>query len=273
MHTESPVGGNAPHDRDLRNARPRSVRQGRRAPSAAKLVSKRFGPSSARGKRCRSWPRCSAIGGLGWYLLQPPSADQLYGQIEQAIDPADSKTILEAREPLAEFLRLYPDDPRAAVVQGYLDQAEELRAQRRQDLKNRPLNRPAIARTPLERAYREALFYKVPDPEQALARFQALLDLYGRDPTAEDNEWLELARKEVALLTGQLAEDHAKDLAAIGAQLAEADGQRAGDPAAAAKNLSGDYDPVCRQALGRRAGRRGPRTALAGITGWAGTDR
>ena len=213
-----------------------------------------------------------AIGCLGWYLLQPPSADRLYGQIEQAIDPADSKTMLEAREPVAEFLRLYPGDPRAAVVQGYLDQADELREQRRLDLKTRPLIRPALARTPLERAYREALFYKVPDPELALARFQALLDLYGRHPTAKDNEWLELARKEVALLSDQLAEDHAQDLAAIRAQLAEAEGQRAGDPAAAETiyravvTLYADK-PWAAELVGEAQAR------LAGTTGPAGTDR
>ena len=54
-------------------------------------------------------------------------------------------------------------------------------------------------------------------------------------PGADDNEWIRLARAEVALLGNQLAEDHAQDLAAIEAQLAAAEAQQASDPAAAQK--------------------------------------
>ena len=101
--------------------------------------------------------------------------------------------------------------------------------------KNRRLSRPAVARSPVERAYREALFYKIPDPDTALARFQAMLDLYGHDKDADDNEWIQLARAEVALLSRQLAEDHGQDLASIQARLAAAEAERATDPAAAQK--------------------------------------
>ena len=121
------------------------------------------------------------------------------------------------------------------AIDEQLQEAKDLRSKRQLELKNRRLNRPAVARSPVERAYREALFYKIPDPDTALARFQALLNLYGHDPGADDNEWIRLARAEVALLGNQLAEDHGQDLAAIEAQLAAAEAQRASDPAAAQK--------------------------------------
>jgi serine/threonine-protein kinase len=207
----------------------------------------------------------AAIGGLVWYAVKPPSAERLYAEIENTVDPADPNSLLTAQPLLQKFLERFPDDSRAAVVGQQLQEAQELRSQHQLVLKNRRLNRPAIARSPVERAYREALFYKIPDPETALTRFQALLDLYGRDPGADDNEWIRLARSEVALLGNQLAEDHQQDLAAIEAQLAAAEAQRASDPAAAQKTwraivtLYGDKpwaSPVVDQA----------RQALAGTT-------
>ena len=140
-----------------------------------------------------------------------------------------------------------------------------MRAQRQLEQKNRRLNRPTVGHSPVERAYREALFYKVPDPDAALVRFQALLDLYGDSQDADENEWIRLARAEVALLANQLAEDHGQDLAAIDAQLAAAEAERVTDPAAAQKTwraivtLYGDK-PWASQAVGRA------RAALAGIT-------
>jgi hypothetical protein len=177
----------------------------------------------------------AAIGGLVWYAVKPPSADQLYTEIEKTIDPASPNSLLAAQPLLQNFLDRFPDDSRADTLGEQLQDAKELRGQRQLELKTRRLNRPAVARSPVERAYREALFYKIPDPETALARFQALLELYGRDPGADDNEWIRLARAEVALLGNQLAEDHRQDLAAIEAQLVAADAQRASDPAAAQK--------------------------------------
>jgi serine/threonine protein kinase len=177
----------------------------------------------------------AAIGGLVSYAVKPPSAEQLSAEIETTIDPANPNSLLTAQPLLEKFLDRYPDDARAAAIGEQLQEAKELRSQRQLELKNRRLNRPAIARSPVERAYREALFYKIPDPDTALARFQALLDLYGHDPGADDNEWIRLARSEVAFLGNQLAEDHRKDLAAIEAQLAAAEAARASDPAAARK--------------------------------------
>ena len=58
----------------------------------------------------------AAIGGLAWYALKPPSADQLYAEIENTIDPANPKSLLEARPPLDKFLERFPDDSRAAGV-------------------------------------------------------------------------------------------------------------------------------------------------------------
>ena len=206
----------------------------------------------------------ATIGGLVWYAVKPPSAEQLSAQIDATVDPANPNSLLTAQPLLEKFLERFPDDPRADSIGQQLQEAKELRSQRQLELKNRRLNRPAVARSPVERAYRQALFYKIPDPETALVRFQALLDLYGHDPGADDNEWIRLARAETALLGNQLAEDHRQDLVAIEAQLAAAEAQQATDPAAAQKTwqaiitLYGDKpwaDQPVRQARQALAGR------------------
>ncbi|HEY1785834.1 MAG TPA: hypothetical protein VGG30_09810, partial [Pirellulales bacterium] len=174
-------------------------------------------------------------GAVGWIAFRPASADALYAEIDDAIDPTEPKSLLKAEPAMRKFLARFPDDPRAGEISQQLEDAEELRAQRKLEQKNRRLSRPAVAHSPAERAYREALFYKTADPDAALARFQALLDLYGHDEGADENEWIRLARAEVAALSPQLAEDHSQDLAAIAAQLAAAEAARATDPAAAQK--------------------------------------
>jgi eukaryotic-like serine/threonine-protein kinase len=206
----------------------------------------------------------TAIVGLAVYVLKPSSADDLYAQIENTIDADNPKSFSETRGELADFLKRFPDDPRAAVVQGYSDQADELRAQRELQLKNRLLNRPTTAaQSPIERAYREALFYKIPDPELALGRFQALLDLFGREPGADQNEWIGLTRTEVTMLSGQLAADHAKDLAAIEAQLTAA--QQATDLEAARKTWQAIITLYGEKAWAAESVTRA-RAALAGTT-------
>ncbi|HTU26596.1 MAG TPA: serine/threonine-protein kinase, partial [Pirellulales bacterium] len=177
----------------------------------------------------------AAIVAVLWYALKPPSADELYAQIETALSPGDPNALLAAQPLLEKFVDRFPDNPNAAAVGLQLAEAKELRSQRQLELKNRRLSRPTVGHSPVERAYREALFYKTPDPDTALVRFQALLELYGHEPGAADNEWIRLARAEVAALEKQLADDHAQDLAAIKAQLAAAEAQRATDPAAAQK--------------------------------------
>ncbi|HEX4144581.1 MAG TPA: serine/threonine-protein kinase [Pirellulales bacterium] len=207
----------------------------------------------------------AAIGGLVWQAVKPPSAEQLYAEIEKTIDPAAPNSLLVAQPLLQNFLDRFPDDARVDAVGQQLQDAKELREHKQLELKNRQLNRTSIGRSPVERAYREALFYKIPDPDTALARFQALLDLYGHDPGADDNEWVRLARAEVARLGNQLAEDHRQDLATIEAQLASAEAQRTSDLAASEKTwhaivtLYGDK-PWAAQVVAQA------RQALAGTT-------
>ncbi|HEX3727878.1 MAG TPA: serine/threonine-protein kinase, partial [Pirellulales bacterium] len=54
----------------------------------------------------------------GWYLMQPPGADKLYGEIEAATRDGDSANAEVSRAKIETFLRHYPTDPRSETLRG-----------------------------------------------------------------------------------------------------------------------------------------------------------
>ncbi len=88
------------------------------------------------------------------------------------------------------------------------------------------------ARSPMQRAYNDALELRALNPELAIRKFQALVDLYGGEPGEED-DYVVLAREELDRLEKQLAQDIQADSKVVEAQLAEADRLAPSDRAAA----------------------------------------
>jgi serine/threonine protein kinase len=123
------------------------------------------------------------LGGLllvalgGWYLMQPATADSLYRQIEAAAADGDVETLRAARPRIEDFLARFPDDPRAENVRGMQDELKQTH--------------------PIQRAYVEAKRYVLIDPEMALAKFSALIDVYD-DATDSDvtRHYVKLARQQ-----------------------------------------------------------------------------
>ncbi len=235
-------------------------------PSAERTRIRRGQPACPLARKTGATVAALGAGYLDWPdPTQAPMADALYTRIEQTIDPADTTTLQEARDSLGQFLQLYPDDDRAATVRQYLDQADEVRAEKQQNLKNRQLNRASVGRSPVERAYREALFFKVPDPDQALLRFVALMDLYASTASSDEQQWIDLAKQEIEMLKNQLAASHAQDLAARSQrELAEGGERRASDYRWPPR-FTRDRHLIRRQTLGRRAGGQGQ--VAVGTTG------
>ena len=98
----------------------------------------------------------------GWYLMRPESADALYARIEAAATDGDIDTLKAVRRDMDAFLERYPDDPRADQVRGYEEEVQQS--------------------SPIQRAFAEAKRYVLVSPEQALVRFQALIDVYDDGP-------------------------------------------------------------------------------------------
>ncbi len=174
-----------------------------------------------------------AIGLLAWYSLQGPTADKLFSQIETAALQSDPSALLTSIPKMSDFLARFPDDHRRTQVQDWADQASELASQKHAKNKGRKLKTEG-ARSPVERAYSDAMSLKTQNPDLAVRKFQAVVDLYGNSSGDED-EWVILAREELKRLEKQAADDIRADRKVIESQLAEADRLAATDPAAARK--------------------------------------
>jgi serine/threonine-protein kinase len=114
----------------------------------------------------------------GWYLMQPATADSLYQQIETAAADGDAESLRAVQPKIEDFLARFADDPRADSVRG-----------RQDDLKQTH---------PIQRAYVEAKRHVPIDPEVALAKFSALIDVYDDDSTDSDvtRHYVKLARQQ-----------------------------------------------------------------------------
>lgn len=116
--------------------------------------------------------------------LKTPSADKLYGKIDDAFNRSSAKkfnvTLRDAEKNMRRFSDLYPNDPRAEKVNYFL---EELKIQ---DLDQRmerqalnPGREPRLQ--PIVRAYLDARRAAGEDWETGSKRLAAFIDLFGSD--------------------------------------------------------------------------------------------
>jgi eukaryotic-like serine/threonine-protein kinase len=162
--------------------------------------------------------------GLGWYLIQPPSADKLYNRIEAATAEGDLRSLRTSSADLDLFLKHYPDDPRADAIRSLQDD----------------LDAEAREAHPVQRAYTEAKRYQMINPELAAARFQALIDVYDDKETSEAaRHYVNLARLRLKELEKQIARQTADGRSVVEARLARAAELAATDPAAARRIYQG----------------------------------
>lgn len=157
------------------------------------------------------------VGLGGWYLLRPPTADDLYRQIETATATGDADSLRAARPRIEAFLQRFPDDSRSENLNGMLD-----------DLKQAH---------PIQRIYTSAKRAVLVNPELALAKLDALIDVYddGEENSDVAQHYLKLARRERDRVKKQIdryAEEGRKLLAA---RLAKAQQLDATQPAASRK--------------------------------------
>ncbi len=163
----------------------------------------------------------AALIGLGWYMMQPPSADALYGQIEAATADGDPESLAAAAPKIESFLAHYPDDARAEKLRAMQDEAK--------------------AASPIERAYVEAKRMIVIDPELALGKFNALVAVYddGQQGSEMNQHYVKLARQQKKRVEKQIAHYAAEGRKLIEARLAKAASLAASDPAAARRIYEG----------------------------------
>jgi serine/threonine-protein kinase len=156
----------------------------------------------------------------GWYMVQPPSADDLYGQIETATADGEVASIEKAQPQIESFLDRYPGDPRAEKLRGI---QEELK------LSN-----------PVQRLYTEARRYTLINPELALTKFQALIDVYDDEQASEaTRHWVKQARIQQKQLQKRINQYVADGQTLLESRLAKAAEIAPQNPAGARKIYQG----------------------------------
>jgi serine/threonine-protein kinase len=147
----------------------------------------------------------------GWYVMRPESADAQFARIEAAAESGDPDTIKAARRHMTSFLESYPEDPRAEQVRAYSDQAEQA--------------------SPIQRALADAKRQSLTNPDVALARYQAIIDVYddGESNSEATARHLKMAELQIARLTPNVEKYIADGRALIATRLQKADSLAASD--------------------------------------------
>lgn len=180
------------------------------------------------------------VGLAAFHLSRPASPDELYEAILAAANSEDSSALGGVETEIRLFLDSYADDPRVKDVQQWQQRLDEGLAQRRFDRKlSRPDSIPTLS--PVERLYAEAIESAATQPEVAVARLEALLDVFRAEPPTDEpsRQSLTLAARQLERLQRQLKSQQADELTLARRQLEWATGHRESDPEAAKKVLDG----------------------------------
>ena len=111
---------------------------------------------------------------IGWYFLQPASANSLYQRIERA---AQNDRLVDVKQDVDQFLQYYPRDPRWQAVAQYQGAIEAIQLRGRALLQARMLNK-RYRDSPIGPEYLSAIESASFDPEAAANHLQALISLY-----------------------------------------------------------------------------------------------
>lgn len=184
------------------------------------------------------------VAAFAYYALRPLNADAMYARIKAA-ESAGGEQLAELEPEIVRFLESFPDDPRRDELKQFQDEIELNRLQRRYELRARRGGDNPLS--PIERAYLEAVRRSATDPEAALVKFQALVDVFGgsqqlgKTPAEQRTaaQCLDLARQQIERLNHSLADTTAAEKELLAARLAEADELAATDPAAAQRIWQG----------------------------------
>jgi serine/threonine protein kinase len=193
------------------------------------------------------WGVAAAIGalvltvvGLTWYFLRAPSADALYERIKTAAREEDPAQLSSAEKQIDAFLLDHSGDPRAEEVAAYQQEIAVYRLQRKLEFRARRLRGTDLL-LPVEQAYLDAISYERSAPETAVARLQALIDLYGsdKDGTPTTRNCVDLARRQLGMLRERMARSGDEHRIVLTARLEEARELMTQDPPAARTILQG----------------------------------
>jgi serine/threonine-protein kinase len=153
------------------------------------------------------------------YLSRPPSADELYTAVVSRDDGDGDAPLSTVEREIDTFLELYGDDPRAGELRRYKERIDLEKHERklRRDARNSGSADPSLL--PAEQLYVQAADLAENSPDEAIALFQSLIDLYGPTASAKKDDdvsaIVELAKQRLAALRAEVAKSHERQLAAL----------------------------------------------------------
>jgi serine/threonine-protein kinase len=172
-----------------------------------------------------------SVGGVLWYLLQPPTADDLYDRIAGRAAEGDAESLLAVEDQIDQFLMTYPKDSRAPTLRHYAQEIQLYRLERRFERRAAGLVRDETL-LPVERDYLEAIHYARFDPPRAMRKLQAILDLYDShaDASGPVGQCLRLVQRRLERLREQVQRQAPQQIQLIEQHLVQAEALFATDP-------------------------------------------
>lgn len=139
--------------------------------------------------------------GLGWWLLQPRSADRLYADISAAAASGDDSQLLEASGLVDEFLKRFPSDERSAELQALSDEMEL--ARRTRILQRRASRAGGVENlSAIEQAFLAGVMLLGEDAERAQQKLAAFVQVFGNVENLPRDEQKLVDLAEYALRVG-----------------------------------------------------------------------
>ena len=130
--------------------------------------------------------------GLGWYFLQPRTADQLYSEITRATETGDESDLAGVADTLEEMIARFPDDPRSSEARHWLAEVTFLRRARFVKAKHKLGIKELTAVEQGFLSCLQAIDNNMPDAAKKLDAFIAVYDRT-RDLSEEDRRLVESA--------------------------------------------------------------------------------
>jgi serine/threonine-protein kinase len=169
------------------------------------------------------------VGAVLVYAARPASADSLYSKLKRAMDEGGPAQLGGLESDLERFLASHKADPRLSEVQSFREALDLYRLER--TLERRARQSSGLeGMQPIERACYEALQLAANNPAEALARFQAVVDVFGGQSTEglslpdkkRFENCVELARQQTTSLKEVVEKLQAEERQALRTQLARA---------------------------------------------------
>jgi len=165
-----------------------------------------------------------------WYLSRPLSAEVLYSRIMEVAKEGETSDLARVEDQIREFARRFPQDERAGEVRALHEELELYRLQRQYERRAR-LRGGRDSLGLLERAYLEATQLAATNPRRAMAKLEALLEVFSVGQlTDSDHRCLKLAREQLGQLQAKNQGVATADLKEILRRLDDADQLSQDDP-------------------------------------------